>query len=106
MAGRRRTGYEIEYSQEAEDDLEALSRRDRTIVLHSAPKYLQHQPEVELGARERVRPNRLGADWALHLGALRAYYTVDSEGHAVWVLRVGEKRGNTLYLRAQPFDLG
>jgi mRNA-degrading endonuclease RelE of RelBE toxin-antitoxin system len=106
VAGRRRAGYEIEYSQEAEDDLDTLSRQDRAIVLLSVPKYLQHQPDVELGARERMRPNTLGADWALHLGALRAYYSVDDAAHAVWILRVGEKRGNTLYVRGRPFDLG
>ena len=98
--------YRIEYDTEAEADLDTLTKREQVIVRTGAPKYLRDQPGLEAGAREKMRPNRLNAPWALHLGTLRVYYDVDEAERVVWVLRVGRKPGETLYLRGRPFDLG
>ena len=102
--------YRVERTQEAADDLRWMARHGRkaqaALVERSLDRLLRDTPGVERGARERMRPNTLGVEWALHLGALRVYYDIEDENQVVWVVRVGEKPGNTLYLQGQPFDLG
>jgi mRNA-degrading endonuclease RelE of RelBE toxin-antitoxin system len=91
--------YGVERTQEAAEDLRWLARYGRkgqaALVERSLDRYLRDEPGVERGAREHMRPNRLGVDWALHLGDLRIYSDIDEENTVVWVVSVGEKRGNT-----------
>jgi mRNA-degrading endonuclease RelE of RelBE toxin-antitoxin system len=102
--------YHIRVLPAAEADLAYLARRGRksleTLARRSLQRFLRDEPGVEAGHRERMRPNQLGAGWALHLGELRVYYDIDEDAGEVRVLRVGVKPGNTLHLRGQPFDLG
>ena len=104
------TAYRVERTQEAAEDLRWLARHGRkaqaALVERSLDRFLQDEPGMERGARERMRPNRLGVEWALHLGVMRVYYEIDEDNNVVWVVGVGEQPGNTLYLRGQPFDLG
>lgn len=100
----------VERTREAAEDLRWMTRHGRqaqaALIERSLDRFLQDEPAVERGARERMRTNTLGVTWALHVGAVRVYYDIDEEYGIVWVIRVGEKSGNTLYLRGQPFDLG
>jgi mRNA-degrading endonuclease RelE of RelBE toxin-antitoxin system len=68
-------------------------------------KYLTDQPLPPVGQRKALDPNPLGASYRLQLGDYRVYYDVDTESHVVWVLRVGYKRGETLYVRGQPMPM-
>ena len=80
--------YEIEWSEEAEADFEAMSLFQRPRV-SMAVERLRHEAEVE--TRNRKRLERLldqlpAARWNLRVGDFRVFYRV--EGPAVQILRV------------------
>jgi hypothetical protein len=67
--------YRIEYSGDAEDHLRGLTARQRSIVLDTVLKQLQHQPTVETRNRKFMEPNPV-APWELRIRNLRVYYRV------------------------------
>ena len=102
--------YQVRVLQSAEDDLRWMERHGQkaqaTLVRRSLDRFLRVEPGLEKGARERMRPNTLGVQWALHLGALRVYYDIAEDANEVRVLHVGTKPGNVLFIQGQPIDLG
>jgi mRNA interferase RelE/StbE len=90
--------YEVRYEREAEGDLDYLGRKVEAMVRPGVLKYLADQPLPAVGQRKALDTNPLNAAYRLQLGDYRVYYDVDAEARTVWVLRVGYKRGETLYL--------
>jgi mRNA interferase RelE/StbE len=97
--------FEVRYQREAEGDLDHLGRKVEAMVRPGVIKSLADQPLPSVGQRKALAPNPLGAPYRLQLGDYRVYYDVDLESRMVWVLRVGYKRGETLYLRGQPVPM-
>lgn len=67
--------YRIEYTKETKGHLQALSARQRSILLDAVEAQLADQPAVQTRNRKRMRPNVL-ATWELRVGNLRVYYEV------------------------------
>ena len=102
--------YQVRVLQSAEDDLRWMERHGQkaqaTLVRRSLDRFLRDEPGLEKGARERMRPNVFGVQWALHLGALRVYYDIAEDTNEVRILHVGTEPGNVLFIQGQPVDLG
>jgi mRNA-degrading endonuclease RelE of RelBE toxin-antitoxin system len=97
--------YKIEYSPEAENHLQALTARQRTIVLDNVDKQLQYQPTVRTKNRKPMRPNLL-APWELRIGNLRVYYSVEEIPEpGVYIYAVGIKRHNQVWIGNEVIDL-
>ncbi len=97
--------YAIAYTDDAELDLRALPKRDQQTVLRTVPGYLAHEPAVRAGARKPLDPNPHGAAWQLRLGDLRVLYAIDEPARIVWVLRIGRKVRERLFLRGVPVEM-
>jgi mRNA-degrading endonuclease RelE of RelBE toxin-antitoxin system len=83
--------YIIQYSPVALEHLQALTARQRSIVLDSVERMLTHHAAVETRNRRPMRPNPV-APWELRIGDLRVYYDVeDTPERVVYVLAVGIK---------------
>ena len=95
----------MRYEREAEGDLDYLGRKVEAMVRPGVIKYLADQPLPAIGQRKALDSNPLGAPYRLQLGDYQVYYDVDEESRQVWVLRVGHKRGETLYLRGRPVPM-
>jgi mRNA-degrading endonuclease RelE of RelBE toxin-antitoxin system len=61
--------YEIEFTPEAEQDLETLKAHEQREVLDGIEQ-LKYEPTVETRHRKRLRPNDV-AEWELSLGKFR-----------------------------------
>jgi len=110
--------YEIIYAPIALDHLRSLGAAERATIVDTVERQLRYQPETPTRHRKRLRPNPL-APWELRIGNLRVFYAVeltlpdDSEDREaesmadgqVFVLAVGVKRGNRLWLGDEEYDL-
>jgi mRNA-degrading endonuclease RelE of RelBE toxin-antitoxin system len=96
--------FEIEFSEDAERHLRALSARDRTIVLDEIEEQLPHEPTMETRRRKRLRQNPLAA-WELRVGDFRAFYGVDEGREIVLVIAIGIKLHNTLTIEGKEYPL-
>jgi mRNA-degrading endonuclease RelE of RelBE toxin-antitoxin system len=90
IAGNRML-YRIEYSPHTIAHLQALTARQRSLVLTAVEEQLSHQPTVETRNRKPMRPNPL-APWELRVEECRVYYDVwEDPEQVVMVLAVGVK---------------
>lgn len=97
--------YRIEYDPEAREHLQALSARQRVIVLDRVEEQLTHEPTVETRNRKRMRPNPL-APWELRVAKLRVYYDVQAGPEKIVTVRaVGTKDRNEVRIAGKVFEL-
>jgi mRNA-degrading endonuclease RelE of RelBE toxin-antitoxin system len=96
--------YQIEFAESVNAQLRRLAARDRALVLDTIERQLLHEPLVETRNRKPLRPNPL-APWELRIGDLRIFYDVGQEEKTVYILAVGEKRGNSVWIGGQEVKL-
>jgi mRNA-degrading endonuclease RelE of RelBE toxin-antitoxin system len=70
--------YEVEYSPETVEHMQALTAGQRKAVLDGVDEQLTYEPTAETRNRKPMRPNSL-APWELRLGDLRVYYVVQEQ---------------------------
>jgi mRNA-degrading endonuclease RelE of RelBE toxin-antitoxin system len=101
----KQPAYRIEYADEAEKQLKALSARDATTVLDTVPRQLGHEPTVQTRNRKPLRANPI-APWELRIGRLRVYFDVEEEPErVVTVQAVGVKDRNRVLIGGEEVDL-
>jgi mRNA-degrading endonuclease RelE of RelBE toxin-antitoxin system len=61
--------YEIEFSDDALEDLESLKKNEQNEVLDDIDANLRYEPAVETRNRKQLRPNQT-AEWELRIGQL------------------------------------
>ena len=97
--------YAIEYSSEAEEHLQILTKRQQKTVLDEVDEQLTHQPTVETRNRKPMRPNPV-APWELRIGDLRVYYDVHEEPRQlVIVTAVGVKERDRVRIGGRIIEL-
>lgn len=97
--------YDIEYSPETIEHLEALTARQQAIVVDAVDRQLRFQPTLETRNRKPMRPNPL-APWELRIGTLRVYYDVKDEPRPVVYIRaVGVKIRNHIRIGSEEVQL-
>ena len=97
--------YRIVYSPACEEQLLALTKRDRVIVLSAVELQLGHQPDQQTRNRKQLRSNPI-APWELRIGELRVFYDVEEEPEAVVRVRaVGIKDHGILKIGGEEFSL-
>lgn len=101
------TRYVVWWEGEAEADLAAFARPVRAAIRREVERLLSDQPLPAVGQRKALDVNPLDAPYRVRVvNVYRAYYdveeTVEETAGTVWVLRVGYKPGETLFLRGVP----
>jgi mRNA-degrading endonuclease RelE of RelBE toxin-antitoxin system len=96
--------FRIELTPEAIDDLRLLRKYDQQQIVAAIQAQLTHQPTQETRNRKRLRPNAL-AEWELCIGVFRVFYDVDAPQAVVKVEAIGYKRGNTLFIQGEEYEL-
>ena len=93
--------YEIRFSESAEAHFAQLTARERSVVVGAIRTQLPHEPMQETRNRKLLRPNPL-APWELRAGTLRVFYeVVREETEVVYILAIGTKRGNRLFIAGE-----
>ena len=70
---------------------------------------LSYEPETETQNRKSLsRPSVLGTAWELRFGPtnrFRVFYRTNHDSAEVYILAIGVKRGNRLFIGGEEFDL-
>ena len=85
------------------DDLRWFGRTDGRILLDEAETHLSADPRAESRSMKTLRPNPVAQRELRLFGRYRVLFNVDEAHQEVTVVLVGEKRGNSLYVRGQEF---
>jgi len=90
--------YEIEFNQEALEDLQALRAFDQGVILDAIEASLRFDPLTPSRNRKPVIPVDItveaGITWELRVGEFRVYYDVDPPAMVV-VIRIVQKGRQT-----------
>ncbi len=96
--------YQIEFTAEALDDLQALRKFEQKEVLKGIESQLQHEPTVVTRNRKKLRHNDV-ADRELRIGRFRVFYNVEQDTRIVSIEAIGFKVGNQLFIHGEETEL-
>ncbi len=101
--------YEIKFSPETLDHLDAIERKYHRLVRTAIDQQLTYTPEEETRNRKPLeRPAPFDAAWELRFGPdnrFRVFYEVDNAERSVWVLAMGVKVRNRLLIGGEEYEL-
>ena len=107
MATRRR--FELIYDREVRRHLSKIERKYHSLIRREIERSLTYEPEIETKNRKPLsRPSVLGTAWELRFGpdnCFRVFYRTDNEASEVYVLAIGVKSGNRLFIGGKEFQL-
>ena len=92
--------YEIEFTLEANEDLELFRKFEQKRILDETESQLKYEPNVETRNRKKMRSNDV-AGWELRIGKFRVFYNVDERTHTVSLEAAGFKIGGILFIRGE-----
>jgi mRNA-degrading endonuclease RelE of RelBE toxin-antitoxin system len=96
--------YEIEYTQDAVNDLKWFRKHEQKIIITAIEVQLRYEPTVETRNRKPMRSNSV-ADWELRVGQFRVLYDVTEKVRIVEIQRIGQKRGDKFFFQGQEEEL-
>jgi mRNA-degrading endonuclease RelE of RelBE toxin-antitoxin system len=99
--------YEIRFSDEADEQVAALTAGQRARLLDAVERRLLHEPTKETRNRKPMRPDKTPfiAPWELRVGEMRVYYDVEEEPKAVVIVTaVGIKVRNRVLIGGREIE--
>ena len=90
--------FEIKMTSEAEEDLNYFRAYERGVIVDGMKNHLRIDADKESKRRKRLRPNPI-APFELRIDNYRVFY--DLEDRTVWVISVGWKEHNDVYIRGK-----
>jgi mRNA-degrading endonuclease RelE of RelBE toxin-antitoxin system len=100
------SAYNLTYVPEVSDHLRAIEPRYHGLIRQVIEQQLTFEPGLETTNRKPLDEPILGATWELRCGPknrFRVFYDVNSEDRTVFVLAVGEKRRERLWVAGEVF---
>jgi len=89
--------------------LAPIERKYHSLIRQTIKEQLSYEPETETRNRKPLeRPTELGATWELRFGPnnrFRVLYQTDHALHQVEILAIGVKKGNTLFIGGEEYEL-
>lgn len=95
--------WEIEFLDEAQEDLQWFRKYDQTRILEGIKTQLEHRPDVETRNRKKLRPEHKG-EWELRIRSFRVFYDLDSQTLMVRIVAIGHKERNRLFFRGKEYS--
>ncbi|HPM80174.1 MAG TPA: hypothetical protein PLF81_05715 [Candidatus Anammoximicrobium sp.] len=93
----------VTLKESAIGDLRWFGRKDGRILLDEAERRLSADPLSETRSMKTLRPNPVAQRELRLFGKYRVLFNLDTEVEEVTIILVGEKRGNSLFVRGQEF---
>jgi mRNA-degrading endonuclease RelE of RelBE toxin-antitoxin system len=105
----RRQPYTLVYAPEVKHHLRVIERQHYTLVRETLQEQLLFEPDVETRNRKPLRqPAVFEAQWELRFGPdnrFRAFYEIDQESRNVYILAIGVKERDRLFIGGEEVDL-
>ena len=90
------------YAPIAKLHLKTIERKYHSLIRTTIENELQFEPDVETRNRKPLkRPVTFEAEWELRFGPdnrFRVFYDINIESHEVYILAIGVKEGNRLFI--------
>ncbi len=97
--------FKLVYAPITKEHLRAIERKHHSLIRRSIETQLQFEPATETRNRKPLkRTIFFEADWELRCGPnnrFRVFYEVNWQGREVYILAIGEKRRNQLYIAGE-----
>jgi mRNA-degrading endonuclease RelE of RelBE toxin-antitoxin system len=107
MAKQRR--YELIYDPDVLNHLVKIEKKYHSLIRREIERQLSYQPELETKNRKPLlRASTLGSAWELRFGPenrFRVFYRTEAELRQVYILAVGMKVKERLFVGGKEFDL-
>ena len=101
--------FELIYAPEVKQHLRAIDRKYYSLVRRTLETQLWYEPDVETRNRKPLKRSvTFEADWELRFGPgnqFRAFYEVDRGQGKVYILAIGVKQGNRLFIGREEVQL-
>jgi len=101
--------YRIIYDLDIPHHLRRLERRYHSLIRAAIDEQLTYEPAGETTNRKPLeRPVTFDARWELRFGPsnrFRVYYRIEEAEHEVWILAVGVKIRNKVYIGGEEYEL-
>ncbi|OQA44950.1 MAG: hypothetical protein BWY52_01456 [Chloroflexi bacterium ADurb.Bin325] len=93
--------YRFIFAPVTREHLAAIDRQYHGLIRDVLETQLRFEPLVAVRNRQPLKRPILGAEWKIRFGPgnrFRVFYRVDEGEGSVYILAIGEKRGNTLWI--------
>ena len=93
--------YRLIFAPVTREHLAAIDRQYHGLIRDALETQLRFEPLVATRNRQPLKRPILGAAWKIRFGPgnrFRVFYRVDEGEGSVYILAIGEKRGNTLWV--------
>ena len=101
--------YELIYDPEVRKQVARIERKHYALIRRQIGAQLRYEPETETRNRKPLsRPSIFGSAWELRFGPdnqFRVFYRTDRARRQVYILAVGVKIKDRLFVGGEEFDL-
>ena len=105
----KRLRYELIYDSKVFNHVSKIDRKYHSLIRREIERQLTYQPDLETRNRKPLlRASTLGSAWELRFGPenqFRVFYRAERELRKVYILAVGVKAKERLYVGGKEFDL-
>lgn len=102
-----RPRFDIQFAPETLEHLDVIDLNYHRLLEKTIDEQLSYTPEVETRNRKLLdQPAPYDATWELRCGPgnrFRIFYEIETEQPTVWVLVIGVKEGNRLFIGGEEF---
>jgi mRNA-degrading endonuclease RelE of RelBE toxin-antitoxin system len=101
--------FELVYASQVKDHLRVIERKHYGLIRQEIEAQLQFEPEVETRNRKPLkRAVAFEAEWEIRFGPsnrFRVFYEVDRDAGVVYILAIGVKVRDRLYIGGEEVEL-
>jgi hypothetical protein len=101
--------FKLIYAAQVRDHLRFIERKYHSLIRETIETQLRFEPDVETRNRKPVeQPAAIEVDWELRFGPrnrFRAFYTMNVDQREVYIVAIGMKQGNKLFIGGEGVEL-
>lgn len=101
--------FKLIYAPQVKEHLKMIERKYHALIRDTIENQLKFEPHVETRNRKPLeRLTGIEADWELRFGPhnrFRAFYAINIDQREVYIVAVGVKQGNRLFIGGEEMEL-
>ncbi len=102
-----RSTFSLIYARDTIDHIHYIDRKYHPLIRKEIREQLKITPNIPTRNRKMLaQPTSLGATWELRFGPgnrFRVFYEIDLQEKVVWILAIGIKMGNRLWIGGEEY---